>query len=124
MKDIVSAFNSYCYICSHVSLIFIAAVQRVSVSQLNATAVNVSWTILMITDVQIDHYTVVYRPMTGQIKRESGKMSAVFPSHATFGVITNLHSAVTYQFQVFATVIVNGTLLDGETNPPINITRE
>ena len=102
----------------------IAAVQGVKVSLVNNTAVNVAWSALIIPRLSIDYYTVLYSPVTRQIKREDGEMSAVFPPYATVGIITSLNAAVAYQFQVFATVTVNGTVLQGEKNSPINITRE
>ena len=102
----------------------IAAVQGVKVSLVNTTAVNVSWSALIIPRLSIDYYTVLYSPMSRQMKREDGEMSAVFPSNATYGIITSLNAAVAYQFQVFATVTVNGTVFQGEKNSPISITRE
>ena len=41
-------------------------------------------------------------------------MSVQFPSTATSGVIAGLDSTATYQFQVFATVTVDGRPLQGE----------
>ena len=49
-------------------------------------------------------------------------MNAQFPSTATSGVIAGLDSPATYQFQVFATVTVDGTSLQGERSSPIRIT--
>ena len=53
-------------------------------------------------------------------------MSLQFPSTATSrsGVIAGLDSTATYQFQVFATVTVDGTSLEGERSSPISITTD
>ena len=80
---------------------------------LNDTSVTVSWNDLIIPDFSIDYYTVVY---SGPLQQQ---MSAVFPSPATSGVITDLASPAIYQFQVFATVTVSGRTVDGEKSSPI-----
>ena len=49
-------------------------------------------------------------------------MSAQFPSTTTSGVIAGLNSTATYQFQVFATVIVGDTSLEGEISSPVIFT--
>ena len=88
-------------------------------SQVNATAVNVSWDVLTIPRVSIDNYTVVYSPYTKTTKRQDTETSVVYPAFATWGVIPSLNTADIYQFQVFASVTVNGTLLDGERSEPV-----
>ena len=45
-------------------------------------------------------------------------MTAVFPGSVTSGVITDLEPAVIYQFQVFATITVDGVSLEGEWSDP------
>ena len=98
------------YVYSH---FLTAAVQGVEVAALTDTAVNVSWNTLVIPDFSIDHYTVLYSRVESQRRRrQDGTIQ--FPSTATSGVIAGLDSPATYQFQVFATVIVNGTSLQGE----------
>ena len=88
---------------------------------LNATAVTVSWNALVIPDFSIDHYTVLYSRVESQHRRrQDGAMSVQFPSTATSGVIACLDSTATYQFQVFATGTVDGTLLEGEISSPTN----
>ena len=100
-----------------------AAVQGVEVAALNATAVNVSWNALVIPDFSIDHYTVLYSRVESQRRRrQDGEMSTQFPSTATSGVIAGLDSTATYQFQVFATGTLNGTLLEGETSSHFSFT--
>ena len=90
---------------------------------LNATAVTVSWNALIIPDFSIDHYTVLYSRVESQRhRRQDGAMSAQFPSTATSGVIAGLDSPATYQFHVFATVIVDGTSLQGERSSPVIFT--
>ena len=85
------------------------------VTALNDTAVTVSWNALIIPDFSVDSYTVVYSPVSQHRRRQDGKeMSAVFPGTATSGVIAGLDPATDYQFQVFATVTVDGVPLEGE----------
>ena len=108
------------YVYSHSLTV---AVKGVEVATLNATAVTVSWNALVIPDFSIDHYTVLYsRVETQRRRRHDGTMSAQFPSTATSGVIAGLMSSATYQFQVFVTGTVNGTLLEGETSTPFSFT--
>ena len=88
---------------------------------LNATAVTVSWNALVIPDFSIDHYTVFYSRVESQRRRrQDGAIQ--FPSTATSGVIAGLVSMATYQFQVFVTGTVNGTLLEGKTSTPFSFT--
>ena len=96
-----------------------AAVQGVEVTSVDSTAVTVSWNVLI---VSIDYYTVVYSriPHTFNLKRQYGEMHAVFNSPATSGVISGLTPGDTYQFQVFATVTVDGRILVGERSTPVN----
>ena len=106
------SFIQCMYVYSH-SLT--AAVEGVEVTALNATAVTVSWSALVIPDFSIDHYTVLYSRVESQRRRrQDGAMSAQFPSTATSGMIAGLDSTATYQFQVFATVTVDGIPLEGE----------
>ena len=90
-------------------------------SSLDSTSVNVSWDVLIILDFPIDKYTVIYSQLSQQ---QNGKeMSAVFLPPATSGVINDLRITDIYQFQVFATVTVDGSPLDGERSAPVNFTR-
>ena len=99
-----------------------AAVQGVEVTALNSTAVTVSWNALVIPDFSINHYTVLYSRVESQRRRRQDEaMSAQFPSTATSGVIAGLDSTATYQFQVFATVTVDGTPLEGERSSPARV---
>ena len=117
---VMTSFSQCMYLYSH-SLS--AAVQGVEVTALNATAVTVSWDALDIPDFSIDHYTVLYSRVESQHRRRQDEaMSAQFPSTASSGVIAGLDSPATYQFQVFATVTVNGTSLEGEKSSPVRFT--
>ena len=52
--------------------------------------------------------------MSGRRRRQDGvAMSVVFPPNTTSGVISGL-SRATYQFQVYATVVVDGEAVPGE----------
>ena len=85
-------------------------VQGVEVAAVTDTTVNISWD--DINDYSVDFYTVVY---SGLYRRQGGgEMSAVFIPPATSGVIAGLELATYYQFQVFASVTVNGVTLNGE----------
>ena len=77
--------------------------------------VIVSWNALIILDISIFNYTVLYSPASGRRKRQSEE--AVFPSSATFGIIDSLRPGTTYQFQVYATVEVDGAPLPGDPSP-------
>ena len=81
------------------------------------TSVTVSWNDLIIPDVSIDYYTVVYTRLSQQQNEE---MST---SPATSGVGIDLDTTAIYQFQVFATVTVNGTAVNGERSSPVYFTR-
>ena len=50
-------------------------------------------------------------------------MSAVFTPPATSGVIGGVDPSTDYQFQVFATVTVDGVPLEGERSTPITFSR-
>ena len=91
---------------------FPAAVRGVKIVAVNATAANISWNALIMSDVTVDYYTVAYS--------RDGENNAVFPAPATSGVITNLNGAAVYQFRVFATVTVNGSYLEGDRSTPVN----
>ena len=83
-------------------------------------AVNVSWNTLIIPDLSVDLYTVVYsRLFQHHRKEDGGEMSAVFTPPATSGVIAGLDPATDYQFQVFSTVIIDGTPLEGERSASV-----
>ena len=81
------------------------------------TSVTVSWNDLIILDFSIDYYTVVYTRLSQQQNEE---MSI---SPATSGVGIDLDTTAIYQFQVFATVTVNGRTVDGEKSTPVYFTR-
>ena len=98
---------------------YTAAVQGVEVTAVDSTAVTVSWNVLT---VSIDYYTVVYSRIPHNHSSEYGEMHAMFNSPATSGVISGLTPGDTYQFQVFATVTVDGRILVGERSTPVNFT--
>ena len=81
------------------------------------TAVVVSWN--SIQDYHVDLYTVVYSQVSQRRRRQDGgEMRAVFRSPATSGVIGGLDPETDYQFQVFATVTVDGVIIEGERSAP------
>ena len=83
------------------------------VISLDDTSAMVSWDALIIPGHPIDNYTVVYSPVSQRRKRQEEEEEMVFPGTVTSAVITGLDSSFNYQFQVFATVIVNGETLEG-----------
>ena len=98
-----------------------AAVQGVTVTPLTDTSVTVSWSPVVIPNFPIETYTVVYSPVSESRRRQDGEMTAEFPGPVTSGVITDLDLALSYQFQVFATVTVDGVPLEGERSTPDTI---
>ena len=89
-------------------------------SSVNSTSVNVSWNYLIILDFPIDYYTVAYSGLSQQ--QDGREMSAMFLPPATSGVINDLNDRDIYQFQVFATVTVDGVPLEGKRSAPVNFT--
>ena len=83
-------------------------------TSLNDTSVNVSWNALVIPDFSVDSYSVVYSPLSQQ----DGELTAVFPGTVTSSVISDLNPSYNYQFQVFATISVDGVPLNGEKSVP------
>ena len=98
---------------------FTAPVQGVEVS-FDDTSVTVSWDVLIIRDVPVTTYTVVYSQVSEQ---EDEEMSVEVSASETFSVISDLISDNIYQFEVFATVTVDGTPLEGEKSSPVYLTR-
>ena len=101
-----------------------AAVQGVTVAPLTDTSVTVSWSPVVIPNFPIESYTVVYSPVSESDRRQDGEMTAEFPGSVTSGVITDLDPALSYQFQVFATVTVDGVSLEGERSTPDTTCKE
>ena len=93
-------------------------------TSLNSTAVNISWDTLIISGISIDYYTVIYSPMFREGKRQDEENRVLFESPTTSGVISNLKAGDMYRFQVYATVKVDGRLLEGERSTPVNFTGE
>ena len=87
-------------------------------TSLNSTTVNISWNALVISDIPIDYYIVVY----SQSGSRDGEQRAMFNSSTTSGVITNLRPGNMYKFQVFAVVTVGDRILEGERSTPVEVT--
>ena len=88
--------------------------------QLNETSVYVSWEDLTIPDFEIDNYTVMYAPVLSTSNGSSREeMEAEFPGSASSALIGGLAPEISYQFQVFATVMVEGLSLEGERSQPL-----
>ena len=82
------------------------------------TSVTVSWSVLVIPDFSVDTYTVVYSRLSEQ--EDDEEMRVVMDTSAEF---TTLNSDSIYQFEVFATVTVDGMPLEGERSSPAYLTR-
>ena len=93
---------------------------------LNNTAAIISWNALIISGVpaSIDYYIVVYSRMFQNGKSRDGEKRAMFNLFTTSGVITDLHAGDVYRFQVYATLKIDGRLLEGERSTPVNFTSE
>lgn len=96
-----------------------ASVSSVSVSPLNSTAVNVSWTPINLTVV--DHYTVHYVAVGGGSERRRRRKlhdleSVSFHATASSGVVPGLMGGLQYQFSITVTLNVSGELFNGALN--------
>ena len=89
---------------------------------INSTAVKISWNALIISDISIDSYVVVYSQISLNDTNRNGEGHVMF--NTTSGVITDLHVGVMYRFQVFATVKVGERILEGERSIPFDFTGE
>ena len=82
-----------------------------SVSNIDATAVRVSWTRLNSDDVA--HYRVYYSPASSERERQTER-SQLFPGEASSGVVGGLEEGVEFRFEVAAVVMVGDELTDGQ----------
>ena len=96
-----------------------ATVEEVMVASLNDTSVIVLWNALAIPGHPIDNYTVIYSPVTSK-RQDEGEMMIIVPGSVTSIVITGLNPSFNYQFQVFATVIVDGQTLNGDSSNTVS----
>ena len=82
---------------------------------LTTTTVNVSWEKApILDDLSIEYYTVLYGP-EAEFEHKQNSMNST-EQHI---VIDNMAESVTYEFQVFAIYIVNGTRVDGKLSTPL-----
>ena len=108
--------------CVYYSISHTATVEEVVVESLSDTSVEVSWTEVDISGHDIDNYTVIYSPVTSKTQEE-GEMMIIVPGSVTSIVITGLDPSFNYQFQVFATVIVSGQTLEGDSSNTVTTGR-
>ena len=108
--------------CVYYSFSHTATVEEVMVESLNDTSVIVSWTEVDISGHDIDTYTVIYSPVTSK-RQEEGEMMRTVPGSVTSIVITGLNPSFNYQFQVFATVIVDGETVNGDSSSTVTTGR-
>ena len=108
--------------CVYYSFSHTATVEEVIVASLNDTSVIVLWNALVIPGYPIYTYTVIYSPVTSK-SQEEREMMIIVPGSVTSIVITGLNPSFNYQFQVFATVIIDGQTLEGERNNTVTTIR-
>ena len=84
----------------------------------DGTSVTVSWDVLIIPDFSVTTYTVLYSRLSEQ---EDEEMRVEVSD--TSAAISALYSDNVYQFEVFATVTVDGIPLEGERSSPVYLTR-
>ena len=110
--------------CVYYSFSHTATVEEVMVASLNDTSVIVSWTEVVIPDHDINTYTVIYSPVSQRRKRhEESEMIIIVLGNVTSIVITGLNPSFNYQFQVFATVTVDGQTLEGDRSNTVATVR-
>ena len=100
--------------CVYYSFSHTATVEEVMVESLNDTSVIVSWTEVVISGHDINTYTVIYSPVSQRRKRHEESEMIIVPGSVTSIIITGLDPSFNYQFQVFATVIVDGETVNGD----------
>ena len=108
--------------CVYYSFSHTATVEEVMVASLNDTSVIVLWNVLVIPGYPIDNYTVIYSPVSSKRQNE-GEMMIIVPGSDTSIVITGLNPSFNYQFQVFATVIVDGQTVNGDSSSTVTTGR-
>ena len=109
--------------CVYYSFSHTATVEEVMVASLNDTSVEVSWTEVVISGHDIDTYTVIYSPVSQRRKRHEESEMIIVPGSVTSIVITGLNPSFNYQFQVFATVIVDGQTVNGDSSSTVTTGR-
>ena len=109
--------------CVYYSFSHTATVEEVMVASLNDTSVEVSWTEVVISGHDIDTYTVIYSPVSQRRKRHEESEMIIVPGSVTSIVITGLNPLFNYQFQVFATVIVDGQTVNGDSSSTVTTGR-
>ena len=82
------------------------------------TSVTVSWDVLIIPDFPVTTYTVVYSRLSEQ---EDEEMSVEVSGTSVLISTLNLNNI--FQFEVFATIIVDGIPLEGERSSPVYLTK-
>ena len=109
--------------CVYYSFSHTASVEGVMVASLNDTSVIVSWTEVVIPGHDINTYTVIYSPVSQRRKRHEESEMIIVPGSVKSIVITGLDPSFNYQFQVFATVIVDGQTVNGDSSSTVTTVR-
>ena len=88
-------------------------VSNVTVTTTNATALLVSWDALQ--DSYLSHYTIYYSAFSPLLSKVVGKFTKVIPFTKTSEIVNirELRAGVEHQFQVTASLKVDGELYEG-----------
>ena len=102
-------------------LFFSAMVRNVRVTTTNATTLLVSWDALQ--DSYLSHYTIYYSAFSPQLSKVVDKFTKVISSANTAEIanIRELRTGVEHQFQVTASLKVDGELYEGVKSVPAKI---
>ena len=92
-----------------------ATVSGVTVSQLNNTAVNITWTLIPLPTTAMIRYSVYY----------TDSMNTGPETNVTFndsnGVITGLETDTDYNISISLIIIINGTIYEGMRSGAVSI---
>ena len=107
--------------CSLFPFFFPAMVRNVRVMTTNATALLVSWDALQ--DSYLSHYTIYYSAFSPPLGKVVDRFTKVISSANTAEIanIRELRAGVEHQFQVTASLKVDGELYEGVKSVPAKI---
>ena len=98
-----------------------AMVRNVRVTTINATALLVSWDGLQ--DSYLSHYTIYYSAFSPSLGKVVDKFTKVISSANTAEIVSirELRAGVEHEFQVTASLKVDGELYEGVKSVPAKI---
>ena len=116
------AFELHMYdTCSLLQFFFPAMVRNVRVTTTNATALLVSWDALQ--DSYLSHYTIYYSAFSPSLGKVVDKYKKAISSANTAEIVNTreLRAGVEHEFQVTASLKVDGELYEGVKSMPAKI---